>query len=68
VTVAPNDLPATLSSEETASLLGINSQVLCRMQHSDAAGSDRYPKAAFRIGRRYRFRADDIARFMSGTK
>jgi len=68
VTIAP-EIPSTLCANEVAALLQCNVQTLLRMQKDDAPESaKRYPKAAFMVGHTFRWLADDVARFMSGTK
>jgi hypothetical protein len=69
VTVPPMDLPLTLSTVEVAALLGCNGQVLSRAQNHDTPeNAARYPRHASRVGRKYRWNANDVLAFMSGTR
>ena len=67
MTDAP-EIPAVLTKDEVASLVGCNAQVLVRMQAPDAIGRDRYPQAAFKVGRSFRWKASDLVAFMSGPQ
>jgi hypothetical protein len=55
--------PVGLSTSETALIIGCHQQTLSRAQEGRNLA---YPQAATRIGNRYRFNADDVARFLRG--